>query len=249
MIDSRRPRVHVVCDMRSDLGHVLRVGLFNAAHVVIWTTPPQASRLAERDLLVLDLLDLPEAYVLEASVVAHRVDTILVYGDDPVDPRWVELLSQGVVTAVRVPSRDHRHWFDSVIGVVMGRILGPSAAFITSMVIDREPGLEALEDYVRAVCMEPWMIRRPRDLARQCGATVGAVRLRCVALGFNRIEHFILCVRMVAYEQLVAKGQIAHAAARRVVGLGDDRSNLRRHLNRAIHRSPAAAGLFAAPKR
>jgi hypothetical protein len=89
---------------------------------------------------------------------------------------------------------------------------------------------------VAIVCAHPWLVRRPRDLADLSHTSLRILKLDCLNLGFTRVEHFIVYVRAIAYEQLVARGLSARDA-RRISGFSDP-SNMRRHLRRALRRSP-----------
>ena len=117
---------------------------------------------------------------------------------------------------------------------------GPSGSELAKLVLAGGAVFRALEPLVEAVCSQPWRIRHPRDLAAAVEVPLTWLRRICCDAGFNRVEHFIVCVRVVAYEQLVVTGRMARSAARRRVGF-DDPSNMRRHFSRALQRSPGIA--------
>jgi len=66
--------------------------------------------------------------------------------------------------------------------------------------------------------------------------TLGALRHQCAQLGFTRVEHFIICVRLLAYSELVATERFPIRTARALAGFGDP-SNMRRHARRAARHS------------
>jgi hypothetical protein len=57
------------------------------------------------------------------------------------------------------------------------------------------------------------------------------------------VDHFMVCVRAVAYEQLVVVARMPHAAARTRAGF-TDASNMHRHVMRALAHSPQAAAML-----
>jgi hypothetical protein len=138
-------------------------------------------------------------------------------------------------------SGERTRGFLPVVTLVLNELRGPLPEALTEFVLSREPTLRSLAECVAAVCEHPWNIRRPADLAAHARLSLRVLGHHCRALGFSRVEHFILCVRMVAYEQLVARARVTPKLARTLVGLTDDWSNLRRQLERATRASPAAA--------
>jgi transcriptional regulator GlxA family with amidase domain len=67
--------------------------------------------------------------------------------------------------------------------------------------------------------------------------SLAAVKRQCVSAGFARVEHCILCIRLLAYQQLVVVEHLPVRTARLLAGF-DDPSNMRRHVRRAAGRSP-----------
>ncbi|HEY3221441.1 MAG TPA: hypothetical protein VGJ80_11965 [Gemmatimonadales bacterium] len=116
-------------------------------------------------------------------------------------------------------------------------VQGPSASRVADLVLSAEPALRSVQCLVEAVCLDPWSIRRPRDLAVRTRMSLAALRRQCTQAGFTRIEHFILCVRLLAYHELVATEHLPVRTARGLAGF-DDPSNMRRHAHRAALRSP-----------
>jgi len=49
---------------------------------------------------------------------------------------------------------------------------GPSGRRVAELVLNAEPTFRFVQPLVEALCQDPWSIRRPRDLARQCRVTL-----------------------------------------------------------------------------
>jgi len=103
---------------------------------------------------------------------------------------------------------------------------------LARLVLEQEPVFQPVAPLVELVCQHPWRIRRPRDLAQHTGIRLGSLKRQLAELGFHRVEHFIVCVRMVALEQLMTREPVEIAEARWRVGIGDT-TNARRQLRRA----------------
>jgi transcriptional regulator GlxA family with amidase domain len=176
----------------------------------------------------------------------------LVLGDNLIDPSWVELACLPQVRVLKCREDHGQICYDAIVAEVLERILGPTAESIATLVLRTEPTLDPVGALVQAVCIEPWRIRRPRDLAKRCAISLAELRRRCVKVGFTRVEHFMICVRLVAYEQLVAIARLPLTTARLLAGFTDP-SNMRRHIKRAARRSPPVAhaleSLHVAPRR
>jgi hypothetical protein len=194
------------------------------------------------DVVVVDLSDPPEPVdFARLAMVGGRVPVYVVSGEGLISPRWLEFVSHGKVQVVP----DHR----ALVAAVVQRLRGPSGERLGELVVQAAPALRAQESLVQAICAAPWAIRRPRDLASSCGLALAELKRRCRTLGFVRVEHFLMCVRLVAYEQLVAVHRLPVATARLLAGFGDP-SNLRRHAKRAALRSaPVALAVASLPAR
>ncbi|HWO88002.1 MAG TPA: hypothetical protein VNL98_02510 [Gemmatimonadales bacterium] len=100
----------------------------------------------------------------------------------------------------------------------------------------RYPRLLPARDLVELVCADPWLVRRPRDLAARAGLDLRELRGRVRELEFRRVEHFILFVRLALREYLVTTRRVRPHTAHLLVGISD-LSNLRRQVRRASPRS------------
>jgi hypothetical protein len=103
---------------------------------------------------------------------------------------------------------------------------------IVQYVIDGEPLLGGIKEIVEAICGDLIGVRRPRDVALACHVTLGKLREQAKGLGFSRIEHLIVCVRLIAFQQVQSRGGLTTSAAKRLVGW-NDASNVRKQLGRA----------------
>jgi len=248
------PRVCVLARGRGGLHAALSVALAQSAHVRPWGAVPPLREVRAGDVLVVDLSDPPscaDPSTLEACL-ARGAGLCLVLGDSLVAPAWVEIARLPGVRILRC-SFSHGHLgYGAVVAEVLERVRGPTGERIATLVLQSEPALGPVEYLVRAICLEPWCIRRPRDLARRCAISLAELRRRCAEIGFARVEHLMIYVRLVAYEQLIATACLSVATARLLAGFPDP-SNMRRHARRAALRSPAVASalaaLHAAPQR
>jgi len=234
--------VHLVCDPHSDLVAAVRAVLVGHARLRRWDRVPPPDECAAGDILVIDLEDAgARPPTANGAASLQRARVVLVLGERALDPWWAEAMRDPAVSAVRLSSGERTRGFRPVVTLVLNELRGPSPEVVTELILDREPDLHSLAACVRAVCEDPWGIRRPLDLATRTQLSLRFIRHRCRVLGFSRVEHFILCVRMVGFEQLVARARVTLMTARRMVGLTNDFSNLRRQLDRALSASPAAA--------
>jgi len=202
---------------------------------------PVPSQLELGSLLILDVEALGPALPRDLDAFVARAGVVLVLGEHPIPSAWADLLRDRALSAVRLDQAARGRDYRPVVTLVLERLRGPSAAALAAMVLAREPTLRPLKSCVEALCESPWQVRRPADLAHHAHAPLGILKRRCHALGFARVEHFILSIRMVAYEQLLAQMRLTPAHARTLVGLTDDASNVRRQVRRAIRGSPGAA--------
>jgi hypothetical protein len=233
--------VHVVSEPGSTLATELRLALAGLAQVAVWHTMPVPTQLELGTLLVLDVDVLGPALPHDLEAFVARAGVVLVLGERPIPAAWADLLRDRALSTVRLDQAARRRDYRPVVTLILERLRGPPAAAIAAIVLNREPTLHPLKSCVAALCEAPWQVRRPLDLAHHAHTTLGVLKRRCHALGFARVEHFILSVRMVAYEQLLAQMRLTPAHARTLVGLTNDASNVRRQVRRAIRGSPAAA--------
>jgi AraC-like DNA-binding protein len=234
------PSLHVLAGHRNGFCSALCGAVAEFTRLRFWSAVPPPHEVHTGDLIVVDLSDPPrctDPRVFEDFLV-NRATLCLALGNAFVAPSWVEI---ACLPQVRVFQCGHEQSsYDAVITEVLERVRGPTSERITRLVLQAEPALHPVECFVQAVCLEPWRIRRPRDLAKRCALSLAELRRRCAQLGFARVEHFMICVRLVAYEQLVAAGRLSVATARLLAGFTDP-SNMRRHTRRAALRSPPVA--------
>jgi hypothetical protein len=197
----------------------------NARH---WAAAPPAHEVRPWDVVVVDLTN-PRAAIEPRRLqpLVGCATLCLLPGNAPINPHWLDFASQPGVQVLTAS------WREGLLRLIQG----PGGDRIAELVLDAEPALDPLKPLVEAVCRDPWSIRRPRDLAVRTQMSLAALRRQCAELGFMRIEHFILCVRLLAYHELVATERLPIRTARDLAGF-DDPSNMRRHAHRAARRSP-----------
>jgi hypothetical protein len=186
------------------------------------------------DIVIIDLTDPHQS--LEPLRVHHllgRATLCLLPGEAPINPQWLDLAAQPDVHVLAPTSRKT----GDTVTEVFRLLKGPSGSKVAELVLRAEPALRPVQDLVEAVCLDPWSVRRPRDLAVRCRKTLATIRRQCTDLGFTRIEHLIICVRLLAQTELVATERLPLSTARTLAGISDP-SNMRRHAQRAAQRSP-----------
>lgn len=234
------PFIHVVTTSQSRLETTLRTTLWNEVRVSLVHTSADLCHLRNGGPVVVDLIDLPRW--VRPDLLRPRADPrtwLLVVPFGMVDAGWLEYA--GTATVVRCPPGDVR----PVVRSVREKLQTVPGSRIAALVLEREPSLRAVDDLVAAICTHPWQVRRPKDLSRLSHRTPGRVKLACRALGFSRVEHFILAVRIVALEQLASWAGLSLKTARWHVGILDP-SNARRQLHRAQRQSMAVFGRLTA---
>ncbi len=209
-------------------------------HVRNWAAAPPPHEVRSGDFVVVDLTNpLPFVEVRSLDLLLRRATLCLIPGDSPISPHWLELASEHGVHVLRGRTGDER------VTRLLCLVHGPSGSCIADLVLSAEPALRSLRSLVEAVCFDPWSIRRPRHLAVRCRMSLAAVKRQCVSAGFARVEHCILCIRLLAYKQLVVLEHLPVRTARLLAGF-DDPSNMRRHGRRAAGRSPLVARVLEA---
>lgn len=233
------PRVHVVGPRHGGLTTALVEALRRNVRLVECERAPGPSAVAVNELVIVDLTA-THSPVQPQTVTAllDRVEVWLAVGVAPVDPGWVDRARHARVRVIRVGTGGAGHLYDALISGLLERYRWPTCQIDAVRILTLEPSLRPAEPYVAVLCAHPWLVRRPRDLADVAHTSLRTLKLDCLALGFTRIEHFIIYVRAIAYEQLVARG-LSSRDARRLSGFSDP-SNMRRHLRRAMRRSPDA---------
>lgn len=215
------------------MSRTLHDALHSIVDIRLWRAMPRPAALAPGSLVVVDLANpVDNSDPRDLLPALNKVDVWLVLGKQAVDPGWLEIVRYPRVNVITSPA--------ALVNELGVRGRGASSQRTAAFVLEKEPALLRLAVYVHAICTHPWRIRHPRDLAVVVGEGLRNVKERCHAEGFTRVEHFIVCVRAIALEQLRQHQGLTIAAARNAVGF-EDPSNMRRHLGRALLRSPEAA--------
>lgn len=227
--------VHILSPADGPCATVWR-GLQSTVQVRHWAAAPPAHEVRPGDVVVVDLT-YPHHTVEARSlhVLLARATLCLIPGNSPISPQWLDLASRPDVHVLRIISGYGRT--DVTMSEILRMVRGPAGSRVADLVLRAEPALRSVNSLVEAVCLDPWSIRRPRDLAVRCRMSLGALKRQCVSAGFVRVEHLILCIRLLAYEQLVVAERLPIRTARVLAGFGDP-SNMRRHAHRAAQRSP-----------
>lgn len=205
-----------------------------------WTSVPAVSALQPGHCLVIDLLD--GGRLVQASAVARllsRAQVFLVTGTTSVAPEWLELARQEAIRIVRCPGCSASERFVKLVAAIEAETCGPTGAEVAAQVLKREARFAPVADVVKIICERPWEIRRPTELVGLATTVLPALKRSIGELGFRRIEHFIVAVRLIAFEELVGRRHVPPSTARRLVGLIDP-ANVSRQLRRARVGSPAA---------
>lgn len=219
---------------------MLRESLRSAIQIRHWVAIPPVHEVHVGDTFVIDLTNhQPPVETRSLDALLRRATLCLLPGDSPISAQWLDFASQPDVHVLAGRTGEERGTR------LLSFLQGPSGTYIADLVLSAEPALESLRPLVEAVCIDPWLIRRPRQLAVRCRMSLGAVKRQCAWAGFARVEHLILCIRVLAYEQLLVVEHLPVRTARLLAGF-DDPSNMRRHVRRAAGRSPFVARVLEA---
>ena len=190
------------------------------------------------DLIVVDFANLPsQASAHEALIWAQGDAFWALVGSRPLMPEWIPVLRHSGVHVISISQAtlDIRELSMALREVVCRT----GCDSLVDLVLRAEPFLKRLEPAVHAILANPWTLRRPRDLASYLEMGFADLRSLCRSVGFRRVEHLLIAVRMIAFEQLVARAGTTVRIAREAVGI-DDPSNARKQLNRARRYSRTA---------
>jgi len=237
---SSTPTVHVVASARTSLLAGLEERLGSHARVQHHTRLPGAKAVHSTDILVIDLDDAAESPDAPNLLpLLTRLEVWLVAGDRGVSPSWQDAVRWPGVKLTHCDTAERASGFDTVASGLLRRIVGPTGPEIAALVLAREPGLASVAPLVRALCERSWEIRHPKQLAAALGTRLPALKHSLSGIGFERVEHFMIYVRWVAFEQIMAAHRLRAPLASRLAGI-TDLSNLRRQLDRARRGSARA---------
>jgi len=229
----RSPVVQVLARKGSPLIAQLSLSLRGFVQLRWTERVPAAERIHTGDIFVVDLAELPAGLTPDdvAPVLEHG-QLWLVPGGEAVHPSWLELASRSGARVVPCDAEARAGGVPHLIDALQDTLGRQSGRQLARLVLEQEPVFRPVDAFVELICQHPWRIRRPRDLALHTGMRIGRLKQRLGEMGFHRVEHFIVCVRMVAFEQLMAHEHLPIAMARWRVGIGDT-TNARRQLRRA----------------
>ncbi len=245
---SKAAAIHVVAGDRAGLYDVLARELAGFIQLRHWDRVPTAQAVEATDLVVVDLTSLPAEFAADGfAPLLERATLWLVTGEAAVHPAWVDLAAR---TSARVVScrgsvgvggeaTERAAGYAPVTEGLLQEFARQTGRRLARLVLEHEPVFRPVESLVELICQHPWRVRRPKDLATLTGQRIDGLKRALAHLGFHRVEHFIVCVRMVAFEQLMARQRLPLALARRLVGISDP-TNARRQLKRARKRSGEA---------
>ena len=210
-----------------------------------WESFPRLSEVRATDIVVADLADFPSGADLDRlRGLLDCSDLWLVVDEGVAYAEFLQVLAGTTTHVFACTPHDRSDGFRSLARALGERLQGPPVHEIAELVLSKEPVLRSVEGLVRAICSRPHDIRRPRDLASAGSLRISDLKRRVATLGFTRIEHFIVTVRTVAYEQLVVQRKLPVQVARRLSGITDP-SNHRREMGRALTNSPNATKRLA----
>jgi len=232
--------IHVVAQDRAGLFEALSRDLAGFVHLKHWDGVPAATAVEATDCIVVDLTSLPAQFAADGfAPLLERATLWLVTDEAPVHSAWVDLAARTSARVVSCRAAERAAGYAPVTEAILEEFTRQTGRRLARLVLEHEPVFRPVEPLVELVCQHPWRVRRPKDLATLTGQRIDGLKRSLAQLGFHRVEHFIVCVRMVAFEQLIARQRLPLAVARRVVGIGDP-TNARRQLKRARKRSGEA---------
>lgn len=218
----------------SALSTILRGGI----KVRWWTSTPREADLCVGDVVIADLIDGgPPVNVAAFVSFLSRVKVWLVTAEATISPDWLDVALLGGVQVVARFSSSSTSGIERLLAKLERELHGPPSEEIARLVCEREPRLSPASGLVRAMFEHPWEVRHPVQLAHSCGSQLSALKQTCRTLGFERIEHFMIAVRIIGLWELNDRYHLPAPVARRSVGLLD-LSNASRQIKRAQVGSP-----------
>jgi hypothetical protein len=218
------------------LARELRQGCIGYAEVKALPDGPSGTVPASGDVLVVEAARPPTFLARGASRRVRRgVHMVLVTTRGAPVPTWTGWALPPPTMIVSCNRAAPGYGFGRA-AVAVARLVGaPSAAQLTREIVEARPRLGLLADLLRAVCEDPWVVRRPRDLAASAGVNRNDIVRRCERAGFARAEYFIAIARAELFRCLMECHGRRPMAACQLSGIGD-RTNFRRVVARAKRR-------------
>lgn len=227
--------LHLVCRETSLLAQTIRAALPFHVEISVLQDSATDKRVAAGDLVIVDLTD-TNVGLRESSyrLVVRRAETWLVVGEE--HPTSIALAAFRPRRARVLFARSNgsgRDYGDVVDKLVYRFCGGDTGATLAAAILAHERALASVGDLVTVICERPRDLRRPRDLSLAVGKDLCDLRSLLRPLGFSRTEHFIIGVKMIAFEHLVGRWGVPSSKARHLLGL-DDSANTRRQFRRAV---------------
>jgi AraC-like DNA-binding protein len=235
----------LLANSKAPLHTLLSQGLGHVATVLFWGSAVQRLSVKTCAVAVVDLLDGgPPLQPCALLPLASGATVWLVAGPRPVASDWLDLAHESGVHVAQCPPERPTEGVERVVAAIERALRGPTVEQLAARVLEREPRFLGAAELLTPILEHAWEIRHPSQLALRTGQSLSRLRETCRTLGFRRAEHFIVAVRLVAAEDLMARDRMRPCAARHLVGIAD-LSNFRRQLRRAQHGSPC--GTLASP--
>jgi hypothetical protein len=232
--------VHAVTALPSAVLAAVEKGFGGSVAIRHWDVVPPLHAIPPGDLVVVDPTDFHRTRDVDRiRSLASRAEVFLVVEEGPISASWLTLIERGedvFLRVIRCGTDQRMKGYPSLVSMLAGRLRGLSGEEVARLVLEHEPFFEPVAPLVSAICRDPWGLRRPKELARAVGVAHRWLRESCRALGFTRVEHLMIAVRMVALELLVRERRLTLSIARRQVGISNP-TNARGQLQRARRRS------------
>src|SRR5205807_4814089 len=145
------PSIHVLSPSHGGLAATLEAQL--GTRVQVEDRMPQTDAVGHSDILVIDLDD--TRLRLKPKVIRPLVPALKVWlvSASPIAREWLDLTLCPGVEVVRCARRDSTNQFRSVGARLLRGTAGPTGGDVAQMVVEREPGLGAVREFVRALCV------------------------------------------------------------------------------------------------
>lgn len=194
---------------------------------------PRAVVVKKNDVVVLDLVQLRTcASRRTMAELISRAKVVAVAREGNVSGGWLGLPGGDRIEWVFCDKHQRVGGYGPVCAAVRGALGELSVDVLVSSILQRSPPLEPLADLVDAICRFPWLIRRPFELAMVMSFSRSALHRRVQQGGFQRVEHFITCVRNSLVGIVREELGYSRAQAGLIAGVSD-LSNHRRQVSRA----------------